>query len=620
MIKPKIFFSCDTENTVPKGHDIDEIKNFKTEVWAAGLMYVCGEEDTPYIMSEPIIYNDFSKFLDFFITPAKFYDVICYFHNLAWDGTLLIDHLCRLGFEHAPLDQKWRVGKKQFKTLISDMGLWYEVKVRWKGALITFRDSAKILPFTLDSLGKSFKTKHQKLVGEIDYTKERHAGEEISAEDMPYVMNDVFVLKETLEKVEPWGLLERMTIGSCALADYKQRCGASFDDYFPELSPDLDEAIRASYHGGWCYAKEDTADTIIRQMGEVYDVNSLYPYAMHSKILEGDQRHIYPVGYCLKELTDHDDIENFIIENPETSYFIEVRADFTLKEKHLPFIQEKYCAERNGNNFMKEGKMEILCFTRPDFELFFEQYDVGTIELRHLWVFASREGIFDEYIDYWTEKKIEAGKSGDKVQRQIAKLFLNNLYGKFSTGLEANSKIPVFDKEKDMLSWIAVSDTKHGVYIPVGSYITSYARCKTIRAAQQNYDIFLYADTDSIHCIGKAKGLQVDPFKLGAWKNESSWDKARFVRQKTYIEHTIKEDCEPCEPYWNVKACGAPDECKRRMQYDVENYEEITEQTRKLSDDEFMERFTYGLEVSGKLARKSVRGGLILYDSTFKIH
>ena len=43
-------------------------------------------------------------------------------------------------------------------------------------------------------------------------------------------------------------------------------------------------------------------------------------------------------------------------------------------------------------------------------------------------------------------------------------------------------------------------------YIAIGSAITSYARNFTIRAAQKNYygvdkPGFIYADTDSIHCL-----------------------------------------------------------------------------------------------------------------------
>ena len=42
--------------------------------------------------------------------------------------------------------------------------------------------------------------------------------------------------------------------------------------------------------------------------------------------------------------------------------------------------------------------------------------------------FKAIKGLFNNYIDYWMNEKINAGKEGNGAKRQIAKLMLNSLY------------------------------------------------------------------------------------------------------------------------------------------------------------------------------------------------
>ena len=82
---------------------------------------------------------------------------------------------------------------------------------------------------------------------------------------------------------------------------------------------------------------------------------------------------------------------------------------------------------------------------------------------------------------------------------------------------------------------------RNPIYIPVGTFITAWARDKTIRSAQACYDRFIYADTDSLHLDGLdvPDGIEVDSTKLGAWKHESSFVLGRYVRAKTYLEREL---------------------------------------------------------------------------------
>lgn len=90
-------------------------------------------------------------------------------------------------------------------------------------------------------------------------------------------------------------------------------------------------------------------------------------------------------------------------------------------------------------------------------------------------------------------------------------------------------------------------ETKKGLYIPIGAFITSYARNKTIKTSQaiRDYslskygkDMYIYSDTDSCHTLLPKEDLKkicdIDDFRLGAWKIESS-----FIKRKVYQAKNI---------------------------------------------------------------------------------
>ena len=121
--------------------------------------------------------------------------------------------------------------------------------------------------------------------------------------------------------------------------------------------------------------------------------------------------------------------------------------------------------------------------------------------------------MFDPYIDKYAAIKM----SSKGAKRESAKLFLNNLYGKLASSTDSSFKV-AYVKEDGSLGFYTVAEhEKAPGYIPCGSAITSYARNFTIRAAQANYDHFIYSDTDSIHCNMNpldVKGVKLDSSKF----------------------------------------------------------------------------------------------------------
>lgn len=654
------YFMGDFETTVYKGQ-------VNTEVWASALVELFSDKVT--------ILHSIAETFDYLVSLNC--NVVVYYHNLKFDGAfwlsyLLVDKKFTQAYDKIgdkETDVKWKQQFKMFnntfKYSISDRGMWYSIIVKVKNHFIEIRDSLKLLPFSVKRIGESFGTKHKKL--DMEYTGFRYAGCEITKEEQEYIANDVLVVKEALEIMFKQGH-NKLTIGSCCLEEYKKICRSSLEiqlDY-AEMFPNLydfkidkqehkyDNAgdwIRKSYRGGWCYLVKGKENKI-KTNGTTADVNSLYPSMMSSK--SGNK---YPIGLP-KFWTGNFIPEEALKEN--MYYFVRIRTRFYIKDNYLPFIQVKgdlkykgtesletsdvynhenddyfpYYIDKNGN--IQQAKVE-LTLTMTDYQLIKEHYELVDFEIIDGCYFYSMVGIFDEYINKYAKIK----KESKGALRELAKLFLNNLYGKMASSTDSSFKIAYVKDDKSIGFMQVVENEKSPGYIAIGSAITSYSRNFTIRAAQKNYygaekRGFIYADTDSIHCDllpQEIKGIEVDDKEFCCWKLESCWDKAIFTRQKTYIEHVTHENLVPLEEskqYNNIKCAGMPKKCKDLFELSMKGTADVNE---NWSDDEkeFLfdkdnkpivrdySDFKVGLKVPDKLRPIRIRGGVLLVNTTYEM-
>ena len=645
-IKKYRYFVGDFETTVYNGQQA-------TEVWASASVELYTEDVH--------VFHSIDEQFNYFKSLNT--NIVAYYHNLKFDGSFWLSYLMvDLGFQQAceklndeGTEVAWLKDKEMknntFKYSISDRGQWYTIIIKVGGHFIEIRDSLKLLPFSVKEIGKSFKTKHQKL--DMEYTGFRYAGCTITDEEKKYIANDVLVVKEALEFMFKQGNT-KLTIGACCLSEYKKLISKDeYNELFPSMTdiprdeetdgmPTVDGYVRRSYKGGWCYLVEEKAGKIYKK-GATADVNSLYPSVMSS---ESGNR--YPIGYPTFWKGNY--IPDKALQE-DKYFFIRIRTKFYLKKDKLPFIQikgtmlypatkslrtsdvydkstgkyyDKYVDE-NGN--VKDTRV-TLTLTMTDYQLFLEHYDVKDFEiLDGCWFFAET-GIFDRYIEKY--KKIKMTSKG--AVRQLAKLYLNNLYGKMASNDNSSFKLAYVKADKS-IGFIQVAEhNKKAGYIPVGSAITSYARNFTIRAAQKNYHGidkpgFIYADIDSIHCdlpTSDFKGIKVHPTNFCCWKLETTWDRAIFARQKTYIEHVIEEDLVPIDtPYDNIKCAGMPDKCKDLLEMSMTQEYDKNELTE--TELQFVQKkrsyndFKIGLNVPGKLLPKRIPGGVLLTESTYEM-
>lgn len=518
-----------------------------------------------------------------------------YFHNLKFDGEFIIHYLLTHGFVH--VNEK-KLGVNQFSTIISDLNVFYCIKVKFKEeVIISFFDSLKLLNFSVEEVAKAFNLSIKKL--EIDYKAKREKGHKITDEEKEYLKHDVMIMSLALEKMFEMKIT-RMTIASNAMNFFKDTISKKrFEEWFKP--PLYDKDLRQGYKGGFTYLNEIYRGKEVKE-GIVLDVNSLYPSVMYYSPMP------YGEGIYFDGKYVPDKLYNLYIQNITCQFRIKKDMIPTIQIKNnLSFVPTEYLSSSNGESIN-------LTLTNVDLKLFLEHYDIYDVSYNWGWKYKSSTKIFKRYIDYWNELKVKATKEGNKPLRTIAKLMLNSLYGKFAASPEGRSKIPYLDNNivKYKLSEL---EERTAYYLPISIFITSWARDKTIRSAQAVYHRFIYADTDSLHLEGTdiPENLLISDTELGKWKIESTFKRGKYLRQKCYIEDVVtpvdeiekfKKENPEClhlvskDSIINIVCAGMPKGC----------YKNVT-----------WENFDYGSVFDGKLGVKHTDGGIVLVDTTFTI-
>jgi hypothetical protein len=544
-------FCADFETTTDKND---------CRVWAAGLIN---------IYTQSFIYtNNINDFMEKILNINK---ATIYFHNLKFDGEFILYWLFENGFIHTKTRHP---DKKEFTTLISDKGVFYSMEICYNNNIIKIIDSLKILPFKVESLPKMFGIKDKKLT--IDYNEKREIGHILTKNEVDYLKNDVTIVAKALKILFDEGHT-KMTQGSNALNDYKKTIGTkNFKKWFPP--PDYDKDIRQSYRGGFTYVNPKFKGKIIKD-GLVFDVNSLYPSVMRYESLPLGEGIYYEGEY------KNDRIYNLYVQM--------IRCQFEIKKGFIPTIQLKNLSIFKVNEYIESSgdEMVTLCLTSIDLDIFLKHYNVYNLEYLCGWKFRSSKNLFNDYIDKWYSVKEKATKENNAGMRTLAKLMLNALYGKFGLNPTIKAKLPYYSDGLVKYE-IGLPENRTPIYIPMATFITAYARKKTISSAQKLYDRFIYADTDSLHLLGTdiPKEIEIHPTKLGAWKLEDTFNQAKFLRQKCYIEK-IKDNLK-------ITCAGMPEACHKYVTFN---------------------NFSFGNHFKGKLQQKRVKGGIVLLDIDFTL-
>lgn len=403
-----------------------------------------------------------------------------------------------------------------------------------------FRDSFAIMPFPLRDYDKDV----------IDYELFRTEVREKHKEAiLKYFQKDLTSLYELVTAFHAeFG--DKLTIGSASMKQIKARHKFETGNQF------YDEKFRAQYYFGG--RNQVFKSGVTRGAISVFDVNSMYSDAMRSYL------HPLGTGHTVSNRIERDTV------------FIEVEGlnygAFPVRQKNgsLDFTVESGIFHTTIHEW--EAALETGCF-KPT-----------KILKTYGW---PNRGTFDEFVNHYSDGKVKAKQTGDKIKYLFYKYLLNSGYGKFAQNpdnyfdwhiCERGVTPPDYHECGDgnkcelvelggvtTCSKLWSPEYMHDNYIiwkrplqlkslswyniATGASITGAARAVLLRGIHAT-DEPLYCDTDSIICRGASR-VPIDPTRIGAWDLEATGRMVAIAGKKLYAifdrtnpslpEHCIKK-------------------------------------------------------------------------------
>ena len=436
-----------------------------------------------YDGKEFLIFYDIKDYLRYVL---KLDSCIIYFHNGSrYDFLFLYDYI---------LD-KYDVQFVNRGTQV--IGL----KVFTENAVIEFRDSYALLPFSLEKLIESFNIDTKKV--EIDFNKKWTKKSRLMKE---HLKNDCIALYKVLQKFFERERYRSYTIASLSLKRFLDFSGCEIWS----VNSKYDNYYRGNYYRGGRVE-------VYKMYGKnlyYYDINSLYPYVMLEKM---------PVNEPIK-------IKRYK-SNKIGFYKIELLQDTN------DYISVLSVKNKNGIYYVNGCKHDIFYLTSAELELLLE----NNVKFKIIdgYYFEKCEYLFNDYVNYYYDLKLNAK---DNIDRTIAKLMLNSLYGKFGQRLigyemtnkpKKNQDAIIIDESYNILLYEKKLNLKfNGVYI--AAYITALARKRHYELMKSiGFENIFYCDTDSIITNKKLKTDLVNE-NIGNLKLVDKIKEAVFLLPKTY--------------------------------------------------------------------------------------
>lgn len=527
----------------------------------------------------------------------------CWFHNLRFDSQFTTSWMLRNDFKWVPYRAR---EPKTFSTLITPTNDYFSTRIvfeRGEKRLKTLElyDSMKLLNMSLKRVAESFHLSFNKQ--DIDYNKERPVGYRPTPLELQYLNADCKILAIALQKLQEHGV-DGLTIGQSAVKDFKERV-PFFSAFFKKLPREVEEDVRQAYKGGFTCLNPVYED-VETGAGFFLDRNSMYPTILKEKPM--------PMGAPLFFTGQYKPSPVFPL------YIQKVSVSFTLKPGKVAFLRTKNHPDYDRATYMETSKGELISFTltSPEMELLFENYDIDDIVYHSGWKFKACQHVFDEYIDHWSHVKETAKAKKNAASYQVAKMYLNSLVGKMGGRTSGRQCRPSLDENGIVQYRAEGRETRSSLYSPIALFTTAFARCEMVRTIQKvrefgfekyGRDIWVYSDTDSCGVVMPVEDIkdldgiiELDDAKMGAWKVEKVFSKARFIHSKCYM--LVDYSGIP-----HATIAGMPRELAKRL-----NFEQfrIGFSTDSMKDDPEMERLA-------ALRQRNVPGGVILEPTSFTI-
>lgn len=538
---------------------------------------------------------------------------------------------------------------KSYYCLRDGMGHTYQVKINIDFCkVIVLQDSAKLYPQTIENMGSAIG--YKKLTEDFDYDTYRPYDYQPTKKEWGYMWRDIEILNKYMsDAIDTYNdvpltragiafkemivrrYFKSEEIDRAKIKTLFKKCKNNFLSEFPVTSLEQFEKWKPSYNGGFVWVKPEIKGLTIGE-GSTADINSSYPDVL--------QHGVMPIGEGVEETGRYEN-------DPEHPLFIQkVRARFRLKPDSIPTLPKELCKKNKGRGVISSddcynvntyGYAE-LSLTNFDFAHFLKNYNVFDIVYVNYIKFASIDHPFKAFIDYVGKEKVDAKEALNMVAYLSSKLTMNGSYGKFGQSPKDTHKEAYIDEDGITRYNLVELDEMPKNFLFGAIFITAQARNTLFNGIYSvGYERFLYCDTDSIHLKGHEtpKELSIDNKILGKWKIESYFKKAKYLRDKTYIEEQVLYDEYKDVEYSEVKSkyqllyFKSPNDDNKTVKYEHLTPDKqhsvkfqikgagMTDAIKKQINS--VEDMQFNVEYSGNLKQKQVKGGSLLCETTMTI-
>ena len=428
--------------------------------------------------------------------------LVCYVHNLAYEFQFMRKYFKWL--EVFSVDDR-----KPLKAL-STLG-------------IEFRDSYMLSGFSLEHTAKNLqKHKVQKLVGDLDYSKVRHAETEITDLELKYLENDVIIVLNYInEQLDIYGKITKIPLTNTGRVrefvkdkcyytkgktKYKSSKGkrSNYREIMENLTLEVDEyqKLKMAFMGGFTHANAYYTGKTLENVHSV-DFTSSYPAVILSER--------FPMGKGFKP-TKEEILKNgydYYLENFNCLVGV-VFTNLENKFAHESYLSESKCKIKgeklvdNGRVFSADVVSSMI--TEVDLWIMKKVYSYDSLHIKDLIVYPKGylpKPIIESVLDLYQDKTTLKGVTGSEVEYMLSKGMLNSVYGMMVTDIvkdnvtyEDDWGVELVNPDEEIENYN--DKMSRFLYYPWGVWVTAYARRNLWLGILSLKDDYIYSDTDSI--------------------------------------------------------------------------------------------------------------------------
>lgn len=388
---------------------------------------------------------------------------------------------------------------------------------------IEFKCSYLLSGYSLASVGKNLAKYHvEKLVGDLDYSKLRHSGTDMSETEIGYVVNDGLVVMAYIqERIEDDGSILKIPLtktgyvrkycrNQCLYGGKSHKKNVSKYNQYHRMMESMKicsiaeyQQLKRAFQGGFTHADALHSGLTMHDVTS-YDFTSSYPYCMIA--------FKYPMSSGkLVSINSKEELEKYL------SYYC-CLFDITLEklksavsfEHPISFskckVQGHYILD---NGRIVEAESISTTITEEDYFVYRKFYKWDRMRIKNFRIYKKGylptpfvKSVLDLYVKKTTLKGLEDEES--KINYAKSKEQLNSCYGMTvtdpcrddiiydadgwkSTNVDLESSLKKYNEQKNRF-----------LFYPWGVWVTAYARRNLFTGIWELGNDFIYADTDSI--------------------------------------------------------------------------------------------------------------------------